>query len=181
MRRFATLAVLTGIAFTACSGSDSDTDSTTARTPDPGTANASTTSVPAPDPTPEATVADDDPTTTVVESTTTTVVEPTEEPTSDPTQPDPVSQADLENFLASVEAAIEGSRHEGVVFDAPEIYIALAQAACARFSEGHSLDEIANDMLGEIDGADSTDDERLVGALLGAATRTICPEHADKI
>lgn len=111
----------------------------------------------------------------------TTVAEPSEEPASDPTSPDPVSDADLENFLASVETAIQGTRHEGVVFEEPDTYIALAQAACARFSDGHTLDEIADDMLGAVGGAATTDDERLVGALLGAATRTICPEHSDKI
>ncbi len=54
------------------------------------------------------------------------------------------------------------------MIDAPEIYIALAQASCARFSAGDSFDQIATDPLSQLADAGSTDDnERLVGALAG--------------
>jgi hypothetical protein len=99
----------------------------------------------------------------------------------DTTEISGISDDDLVRFVAAVETAIDGSRSAGLVFETPEIYIALAQAACARFSDGASFDEIAASMLAELGSDRPDDDERLVGAVIGAATRTICPEHRDQV
>ena len=119
----------------------------------------------------------------VVASTSTEPVAPTVAPvaTIAEEQPDEVTAADLARFVAATESAIEGTASAGLVLEAPEIYVALAQAACARFTEGASFDEIANGMLAELGPDPTADDERLVGAVIGAATRTICPEHADRV
>jgi hypothetical protein len=90
--------------------------------------------------------------------------------------PPAVTQEDLVRFVAATEAAIAGTPDAGVVAEQPETYIALAQAACARFSGGESFESVATDLLADLD--ESGTGERLVGAILGAATRTICPEHA---
>jgi hypothetical protein len=87
-----------------------------------------------------------------------------------------VTEDDLVRFVAATEAAIAGTPDAGIVEEQPEEYIALAQAACARFTAGESFDSVAADLLAELDRSGTG--ERLVGALLGAATRTICPEHA---
>ncbi len=94
---------------------------------------------------------------------------------------DAVTEADLARFVAATEAAIDETSLAGVVFESPEIYIALAQAACARFSEGADFDAVAAELLTGLASEPSEDVERLAGALLGAATRTICPEHADRV
>ena len=92
-----------------------------------------------------------------------------------------VSQADLVRFIAAAETVLKGTSNEGIVYDAPEIYIAIAQAACARFTAGESLQQVAGELLTQLASTDPTDDKRLVGAILGAATQTICPENAGVI
>lgn len=93
-----------------------------------------------------------------------------------------VTEADLVRFIEATESVLSGTSWEGAVYGAPEIYIALAQSACARFTNDQSFEVVAADLLTAVAGADANDDdERLVGALLGAATRTICPEHADLV
>jgi hypothetical protein len=82
-----------------------------------------------------------------------------------------------------VSSSASGPRHssaEGLRLEAPEIYIAIAQGSCARFAQGDSLQQIVNDHLDATDTTPSADDEQLIGALLGAAVETICPEHASK-
>jgi hypothetical protein len=98
-----------------------------------------------------------------------------------PTTADVVTEDDLTLFIAAAERALEGTSQETAVFDDPEIYIALGQASCDRFSAGATFEQIATDLLADIDTDDSNDETRLVGAVLGAATQTLCPEHADKI
>jgi hypothetical protein len=88
----------------------------------------------------------------------------------------PVLQDDLVRFVAATEVALAGTPDAGVVEEQPEVFIALAQAACARFSGGDSFDTVAGDLLADMSASGAS--ERLVGAILGAATRTICPEHA---
>jgi uncharacterized NAD(P)/FAD-binding protein YdhS len=92
-----------------------------------------------------------------------------------------ITQDDLARFIASAEAALTGTSHEGVIVDSPELYIALAQASCARFSAGESLQDIVNDLLGHTDTTPQEDDKQLIGAILGAGTATICPEHTNKV
>ena len=95
---------------------------------------------------------------------------------------DVVTEDDLTVFIAAVERALAGTILEGAVLDDPEIYIALAQSACVRFTDGQDFDAIATDLLASLASSDAdTDAATLVGALLGAATRTICPEHADRL
>lgn len=92
-----------------------------------------------------------------------------------------VTEDDLSRFLAATETVLKGTANQGVVYDAPEIYIAIAQTACARFSAGETFRQVANDLLTELATTSPDDDNQLVGAILGAATQTICPEHADLI
>ena len=98
-----------------------------------------------------------------------------------PTTDDVVTAEELTLFIAAAERTLEGTAQESAVFDDPEIYIALGQISCDRFSAGETFGQIATDLLADIDTADAADETRLVGAILGAATQTICPEHADKI
>lgn len=109
---------------------------------------------------------------------------PSDPPVTAPTVGPPadgsaVTEDSLARFVAATEAAIAGTVDAGLVEDRPEIYIAVAQVGCARLSAGESFAVIADEIVVELDGSDGG--ERLVGAVLGAATRTICPEHADKI
>lgn len=93
---------------------------------------------------------------------------------------DAVSADDLTLFIAAAERALAGTAQQDAVFDDPDIYIAIAQASCARFSDGDEFDQIAADVLVDTS-TGSADETRLVGAVIGAATQTICPEHADAI
>ncbi len=174
MRRLTALALMAGLALTACSSSD-DANSADATVTEDSQQDAvdssadsdSTVSLPAQTPVSSTELSDEG----VVDQATT-----------DASTPEIVSEADLARFVAATEEALHGTDQAGVVIDAPEIYIALAQASCARFSAGDSFDQITTDLLGQLADAGSTDDnERLVGAIVGAATRTLCPEHADKI
>ena len=97
------------------------------------------------------------------------------------TGPDEVTEDDLARFIAATEAALVDTNIEGVVLEAPEIYIAIDQASCARFTQGENLEQIVNDHLSDTAAATDTDDEHLIGAVLGAAVETICPEHAAKL
>lgn len=94
---------------------------------------------------------------------------------------DPVTEEDLIRFVAATEYALRGTAQEGVVYDAPEIYVAIAQEACARFSDGEDFDQVAADLIADLSSAGLSNEDRLVGAILGAATQTICPEHAGKV
>lgn len=95
--------------------------------------------------------------------------------------PGAVSEQDLARFVAATEAALAGTSIEGVVLEAPEIYIAIAQASCARFGQGDSFEQIVSDYLADTEAAPGADDEQLIGAILGAAVETICPEHAANV
>jgi hypothetical protein len=94
---------------------------------------------------------------------------------------DDITQEDLTRFVAATEAALAGGAMEGVVLDAPEIYIAIAQVSCARFSQGDTLEQIVADHLAETAPTPGANDEQLIGAVLGAGVETICPEHGTKI
>ena len=117
-----------------------------------------------------ASTAPPDPTTTSTATTTTTA-----------TGVGTVSQDDLVRFIAATETVLKGTPDEGVVYASPEIYIAIAQSACARFAAGDTLQTVANDLLTQLATTNPTGDKRLVGAILGAATRTICPENSGVI
>jgi hypothetical protein len=94
---------------------------------------------------------------------------------------DSVTEEDLDRFLAATEAALVDTSAEGLILEAPEIYIAIAQGSCARFTQGDSLGQIVNDHLNDTDTTPAADDEQLIGALLGAAVQTICREHVAKV
>jgi len=113
----------------------------------------------------------------------TTDVAESSAPATDPTTTvaGPVTEDDLTLFIAAAERALEGTSQESAIFDDAEIYIALGQASCDRFSSGETFEQIATDLLADLDTDEADDETRLVGAILGAATRTLCPEHADKI
>ncbi len=95
--------------------------------------------------------------------------------------PDTLTVDDLARFVAAAEAALVGTGIKGDVLEAPEIYIAIAQASCARFTQGDSLKEIVNDLMGDTTAPTATDEQQLIGAVLGAAVETICPEHTAKL
>lgn len=166
MHRLITLAAVSAIAFAACSSSEtasneiapnvnvtlSETSTNTSPPQTPGAASS---------PAPVDTVAATD--TTALPATGT------------------VTQDDLVRFVAATETVLKGTPNQGIVYDAPEIYIAIAQAACARFTAGETFEQVSDDLLTELATTSPDDDNRLVGAILGAATQTICPEHADLI
>lgn len=159
MRRVIAFAAVAGFAFAACSSAEEAKIEP----------NASATET-------SQTVLADQPVDDTAAATTTTTTT-----TTNPPALDPITEDDLVRFIAATEAVLQGTEQEGVVYGSPEIYIAIAQAACARFSAGDDFDEIADDLLAEFAEAGLEGEERLVGAILGAATKTICPEHADKI
>jgi hypothetical protein len=175
MRRLMMLAIVATLAATACSSdeatsltapaapaaqADSGAKETDLSVPVGTEAGAPAEAAPAPTPAPENADSTPDPA---------------------PTTADVVTEDDLTLFIAAAERALEGTSQETAVFDDPEIYIALGQASCDRFSAGATFEQIATDLLADIDTDDSNDETRLVGAVLGAATQTLCPEHADKI
>jgi hypothetical protein len=179
MRRLTMLAIVATLVASSCSS-----DEATSTTPPsvPGTQADSGSTDPDTDTelsVPVDTEADEP---TETESSTTAPTED-DDSTSDPvpTIVDVVTEDDLTLFIAATERALEGTSQESAVFDDPEIYIALGQASCDRFSAGESFEKIATDFLVDIDTDESDDETRLVGAILGAATLTLCPEHADKI
>ena len=92
-----------------------------------------------------------------------------------------VSQDDLVRFLAATETVLVGTPNEGVVYDSPEIYIGIAEAACARFDAGDRFDVVATELVVALASPDPSEDTVLAGAIIGAAVRTICPEHATVI
>lgn len=162
MQRLIRTALVAAIALSGCSSSEGST----ANTVDPTVVDSSGTVAGMPVDTtastvPEATIADS--TTTASPSTGT------------------VTEDDLVRFLAATESVLRGTALEDVVYDAPEIYIALAQSACARFTAGESFELISTDLVAAVASENADDDQRLVGAILGAATHTICPEHADLV
>lgn len=89
----------------------------------------------------------------------------------------PVDKADLVRFVAATEAVLVGTPDEGLVNETPEVYVALAQFACELFDGGGTFDSVTTELLG----TDTTTSDLLIGAVVGAATRTICPEHAELV
>lgn len=88
-----------------------------------------------------------------------------------------LDEAALARFIAASESAVAGTSLEGLVLADPDIYIALGQSSCARFSNGDTLDQlVADHFTGAIER--TVDEERLLGAVLGAAVEVMCPEHA---
>ena len=165
MRRLATLAILAALTVSSCSS-----DATSA----PGDRPDSATELAAP-----AVTGAQAPVQSGPDPSTAETVDSA--PTSVATSTDVVTEEDLTLFIAAAERTLEGTAQESVVFDDPEIYIALAQISCDRFSAGETFEQIATDLLADIETDAAADETRLVGAVLGAATQTLCPEHADKI
>lgn len=167
MQRLVTLAIVSAIALAACSSSETASNDTgpSTKVTIADASNTSTTSTPDSSGTPSTSAQTD------TGDTTTTAPNPTSA----------VSQDDLVRFVAATEIVLKGTPNQGIVYDAPEIYIAIAQAACARFTAGETFEQVSNDLLAEVASSSSHDDNRLVGAILGAATQTICPEHANLI
>ena len=162
MRRHATLAILAALTVSSCS---SDATSAPGDRPDSATELAGTGAQAPVQSGPDPATAE------TVDSA----------PTSVATSTDVVTEEDLTLFIAAAERTLEGTAQESVVFDDPEIYIALAQISCDRFSAGETFEQIATDLLADIETDAAADETRLVGAVLGAATQTLCPKHADKI
>lgn len=173
MRRLTMLTLAATLAVTACSSDQQASTTSTTVQAEPGST------------TPEVTVADDA-TADLPAATNAATTTPAADTISVPdpessAAADSVTEDDLTLFIAAAERALEGTSQQAAIFDDPEIYIALAQTSCTRFSTGASFEQIATDLLADLDTDDAQDETRLVGAILGAATQTLCPEHADKI
>ncbi|MEO6122869.1 MAG: DUF732 domain-containing protein [Ilumatobacteraceae bacterium] len=163
MHRLVTLAAVAAIALTACSDSGTTSNQTAPNVTITPSSTSTTTSAPrTPETASSPTEAD------TVATTATTAL----------SAPGIVTQDDLVRFVAATESVLMGTPNQGIVYDSPEIYIAIAQAACARLSEGKTFDQVSSDLLTQLASTHPDDDNRLVGAILGAATHTICPEHA---
>jgi hypothetical protein len=166
-RHLAVVAVVVGLIAASCSDTESVTDTANSDQPDAETSETDET-----DATESATTSES------ANSSDSTGGDSSDVSTS---VPDAVTEEDLARFIAATEAALVGTSAEGLILEAPEIYIAIAQASCARFTQGDSLQQIVNDHLDDNDTTPVADDEQLIGALLGAAVETICPEHAAKV
>ena len=178
MHRVLTLTVAAALSLVACSDSEpaDDESAATTTTTIVDTTAATTTS------TARTTTTANTTTVAPSASTTSAASAPADQTTTTaPPSSDAISRDDLVRFVAATESVLEGTSNEGVVRDAPEIYIAIGQAACARFTAGDTFEQVSNDLLTELASTNPGDDELLVGAILGATTQTICPEHADLI
>ena len=174
MRRLTMLTVVATLAASSCA-SDDAASTTTPSTPAAQSESASVDTDPS-----DAAVTEPAPAETT--AATNGVADGSAPTTAPPTTvDDSVTEDDLTLFIAAAERSLEGTSQESALLDDPEIYIALGQISCDRFSAGEQFDQIAIDLLADIDTDDSDDETRLVGAILGAATQTLCPEHADKI
>jgi hypothetical protein len=164
--------VMSAIVGSACSRSETSSSSTS---PSRTVTATATPTVPAP-----PTSAPPVPTQTLAAVATTAVATSVEAALVSTTSIE-LPEDELVRFVAAVETVLEGTALEGAVYNAPEIYIAIAQAACASFTAGESFDDVSADLLTELRSSNPDDDNRLVGAILGAATQTLCPEHANLI
>lgn len=106
-------------------------------------------------------------------------VEP--QPAGSADTPGVVIQADLARFVASAEAVMAGSAYENVIYDDPELYIAIAQTMCVWLDEGQSVDEVIEGYLLAGDDSPTVEDQAFAGALLGAGVQTLCPTHGSEI
>lgn len=95
------------------------------------------------------------------------------------------SVPDLSVFIATIEAAMEGTSYEGAALEDPEVFIATAQLFCELLDQGMTADEVLGqylDRLSEGDAAAASDDDvRLAGVLLGASVEVVCPRHRDSV
>lgn len=169
MRRLTLLTLIAVLAGSACSSDPEEAEVTTSSISDATESSGVNDSVPA-SAAPDGT---DEVTTSSAENTT-----PTPEP--EPPSTGAVTEDDLTLFIAAAERALEGTSQEAAIFDDPDIYIAIAQTSCDRLSAGDPFEEIAIDLLADLTTDGAEDETRLVGAILGAATQTICPVHANK-
>ncbi len=98
------------------------------------------------------------------------------------TQSDPVTEDDIAVLLASGERMLAGGPYEGVMYQAPELYVASAQVVCSRLAEGKPLPEVISEFMSEnsLDAADQAD-FTLAGTVVGAGVQTLCPQHRDLI
>jgi hypothetical protein len=87
-------------------------------------------------------------------------------------------------FIAAVEKSIKGTTNEGIVYESPEVFLAIAQGFCDGLRSGRSVDELASEYLAEFsDGSSgaSADDVLLIGSVLGAGVETLCEDQSSKI
>lgn len=85
-------------------------------------------------------------------------------------------------FLAAVADTLEGTRFDGAPFEDPEVFAATGLLFCERMVQGAAGEQVVVEYLSELAGGDATlaDGDQLVlsGALMGAATETLCPQAA---
>ncbi len=128
-----------------------------------------------PDQSENATVATDAATTIPAVSTapTSTVADPTAVEADTPA---------YDVFLAAVADTLDGTRFEGAPFEDPEVFAATGLLFCERMAQGEAGEQVVVEFLSELAGGDATlaDGDQLVltGALMGAATETLCPRAA---
>jgi hypothetical protein len=96
-----------------------------------------------------------------------------------------VTTDDVVLFIAAVERSIDGSSHEGIVYESPEVFLAIAQGFCDGLRDGQSVDTLAGDYLAEFSdeasSLEASDDALLIGSVLGAGVETLCDDQSDKI
>ncbi len=110
---------------------------------------------------------------------------PAESPAVTPEELPVATTDDVVLFIAAVERSIDGTSHEGIVYESPEIFLAIAQGFCDGLRAGQSVDTLAGDYLAEFSGVasslESSDDALLIGSVLGAGVETLCEDQSHKI
>ena len=74
-----------------------------------------------------------------------------------------------------------GTDYAGLALADPEGFVATGEVMCDLLGDGATVDEVLSAYLVELDearGGVEDDDAILSGAVLGAATGSICPQHA---
>jgi hypothetical protein len=103
---------------------------------------------------------------------------------AEPEEAPMATRDDAVRFIAAVEKSIAGTTNEGIVYESPDVFLAIAQGFCDGLRDGQSVDELASDYLAEFsDGITeaSADDVLLIGSVLGAGVETLCEDQSYKI
>jgi hypothetical protein len=104
-------------------------------------------------------------------------------PVAVPAEPRAVEdvEADLARFLAAANFVLRGTNLEAEILAAPQTYVGLGQLACVDMAAGSTVEQVVSTHLESATDEERADEARLIGAVLGAAVETICPDQADKL
>jgi hypothetical protein len=84
-------------------------------------------------------------------------------------------------FIAAVEETLTGTSYEGAALADPDVFVATGRLFCDQLDAGDDIDTVLARYLTELaGGVDAAGDDELVlaGAVLGAATVSLCLDHA---